>query len=359
MTASHWNSLQVNGLATDRFDFRLPPELIAQQPAEPRDAARLFHLKRTTGERRHVRVRDLPDILQPDDLLVVNDSRVIPARVFLHKPTGGRVEVLFLDPESRRRWRAMLRPSRRIRPGVMLYSDDQAVSLEVISISGGRGVLAFPPDCEPLAFMEKYGVAPLPPYIRRSYPDDQRLAQDQRRYQTVFARVPGSVAAPTAGLHFTPGLLRRLRRRGVEIVSVTLHVGPGTFRPVRAPRIEEHQMESERYTISERTAATVNAARKAGRRIVCVGTTVVRALESSADAAGRITAGHRTTDLFIHPPYRFRVTGALLTNFHLPRSTLLMLVCAFAGTELILDCYREAVEKRYRFYSYGDCMFIE
>ncbi|HIE11090.1 MAG TPA: tRNA preQ1(34) S-adenosylmethionine ribosyltransferase-isomerase QueA [Kiritimatiellae bacterium] len=349
----------MNGPPTEHFDFRLPPELIAQQPAEPRDAARLFHLKRATGERRHVHVRDLPHILRPDDLLVVNDSRVIPARVFLRKPTGGRVEVLFLEPESPRKWRAMLQPSRRISPGVLLSTSDRAVSLEVVSISGGRALLAFPPHCEPTAFLEKYGTAPLPPYIRRAYPDDCRLAHDQLRYQTVFAKVPGSVAAPTAGLHFTPHLLGRLRRRGVQIVPVTLHVGPGTFRPVRAARIEEHRMESERYTVSDRTAAAVNSALEAGRRVVCVGTTVVRALESAAGSAGRIRAGRASTALFIYPPYRFRVAGALLTNFHLPRSTLLMLVCAFAGTDLILDCYREAVQKQYRFYSYGDCMFIE
>jgi len=346
-------------LRTDSYDYHLPPELIAQEPAEPRDAARLMHVRRNTGTFRHATVRDLPELLRPGDLLVVNDSRVIPARVLARKPSGGRVELLFTEPAGDADWWALVRPARRVRPGLELLVDGGRMSLRIEAVEEGRARVRFPADADPLAFLERCGLPPLPPYIRRDYPLDRRLEKDRGRYQTVYARIPGSVAAPTAGLHFTAELLQRIRERGVDITSITLHVGPGTFRPVKAPDLRHHHMHPERYYIAQESAQRITRALRQGRRIVCVGTTVVRALESSVDEHGGIRAGEHRTDLFIHPPFRFRVAGALLTNFHLPRSTLLMLVCAFAGRDLILRCYRAAVAEKYRFYSYGDCMFIE
>lgn len=346
-------------LTVEAFDYHLPQELIAQEPAEPRDSARMMYVNRSQRTWRHLTVRDLPALLQPGDILVINDTRVIPARVIATRPTGGLTELLLLHPADERSWWAMVRPARRLRRGAVLQVLPDGPPLEITRLSAGRALVQFPDTTSPQEVMERYGCPPLPPYIRRRYPDDERLPRDRDRYQTVFAREPGSVAAPTAGLHFTPSLMDEIRARGVQIVPVTLHVGPGTFRPVKVSRITEHRMESEQYTIRSETAAVLNQALQSGRRLVCVGTTTVRALESSVSETGKIVPGSRSTNLFIYPPYRFRVTGALLTNFHLPRSTLLMLVCAFAGRELVLECYREAVRQRYRFYSYGDCMFLE
>jgi len=337
------------------FDFELPDDAIAQHPA-PRGESRLLVLDAEEAER-HRRVRELPELLRPGDLLVVNDTRVLPARLFGRRlPSGGRVELLLAERHSEREWDALLKPGRRAAPGSRIELSDELSAEVVARGEDGRFRLRFSAPVEP--HLERLGHVPLPPYIHR--PDE---AADRERYQTVYAREPGAIAAPTAGLHFDEELLAALEARGVERVSVTLHVGLGTFKPVTAELVHEHRMDSERYVIPEGTAAALRRARAEGRRVVAVGTTVVRALESAAatrasesTGAGDVPAGPGTSSLFIYPGFPFRLVDALLTNFHLPRSTLLMLVCAFAGRERVLAGYREAVDGGYRFYSYGDAM---
>jgi S-adenosylmethionine:tRNA ribosyltransferase-isomerase len=341
-------------LLTRDFDYDLPAASIAQEPA-PRGESRLLVLDRQ-GPERHSRVSDLPRLLHSDDLLVLNDTRVIPARLYGRSAGGGRMEILLIERVAEREWDALVKPGRRARPGAMFAIGEIAEGLaaEVIDKrEDGRHRLRFTEPIEP--HLDRLGHIPLPPYIHR--PD---TAADRERYQTVFARQPGAVAAPTAGLHFTAELLEEIAAAGVEIARVTLHVGIGTFKPVSAERIEEHRMESERYEIVEETAAAIQRARAAGRRVVAVGTTVVRTLESAALAGdGEVRAGSSATKLFITPGFRFQVVDALLTNFHLPCSTLLMLVSAFAGRERVLAAYEEAIREGYRFYSYGDAMLVE
>ena len=339
-------------MLTRDFDFELPEERIAQRPA-PRGESRLLVVD-AVREGRHRTIRELPVLLRPGDLLVVNDTRVIPARLFARRRSGGgEVEILLAERLCDREWDALLRPGRRARPGTML---DLApgLSAEVVSRGeDGRFRLRFSTAVEP--WLDALGHVPLPPYVKR--PDEP---EDRERYQTVWAREPGAIAAPTAGLHFDAPLLAALEARGIERVPVTLHVGLGTFKPVTADLVHEHHMDAERYAVGESTAAALAAARREGRRVVAVGTTVVRALEGAAAAhAGEVPAGAGSTRLFVYPGFRFRVVDALLTNFHLPQSTLLMLVCAFAGTERVLAAYREAVGAGYRFYSYGDAMLAE
>jgi S-adenosylmethionine:tRNA ribosyltransferase-isomerase len=340
------------------LDFELPEELIAQIPVEPRDDSRLLVLARSGGEPRHLRFADLPGLLFPGDLLVLNDSRVIPARLVGRRESGGRVEVLLVEPlpgappAGQARWRAMAQASKPIRIGSRLDFDGLAAEVEGLE---GEGFYAirFDRDERSLAReLERVGRVPLPPYIRREPGDADRV-----RYQTVVASHPGSVAAPTAGLHFTRELLARLDARGVSWTTVTLHVGPGTFLPVRTRRLEEHRMHAERYEVPVGAAAAFEAARSRGGRVVAVGTTAVRTLESSF-ADGKLRSGTGRTDIFIRPGHAFRAVDGLVTNFHLPRSTLLALVCAFGGTSSILGAYRSAVAARYRFFSYGDAMAI-
>ncbi len=349
------------------FDYNLPPELIAQEPVEPRDASRLMVVDRATGAISHHHFRDLPQFLRPGDLLVYNESRVIPARLFARKRTGGRAEILLLRPRSETVWEALMR-GRALRPGVRLEildgPDGSPVGAEAQVVEEGeRGmrVLAF--DRPALALAEAVGQTPLPPYIRKPIPDPER-------YQTVYARTPGSAAAPTAGLHFTPELLLRLREMGVESVFVTLHVGLDTFRPVEEERPEEHRMHREYCRLLPDAAERINQAKLEGRRVIAVGTTSVRVLETAGLAAvgGCADADScpwRTvipyegwTDLYIYPGFRFRVVDGLITNFHLPRSTLLLLVAAFCGKPLLDRAYAEAIRLRYRFYSFGDAMLI-
>jgi S-adenosylmethionine:tRNA ribosyltransferase-isomerase len=349
-------------MKTADFDYDLPPELIAQQPAPRRDASRLLVLHRTRGAWEHRRFGDLPGYLRPGDLLVLNNTRVIPARLHGHKEaTGGQVELLLLEEEAPGRWDALLRAGgRRPRPGEPLVFAGGALRAELIEERElGRALVRLESSRPLLELLEEFGETPLPPYIRRTEgggPD----AEDRARYQTVYARMPGAVAAPTAGLHFTPELFAALADRGVERAEITLHVGLGTFRPVTAEDVEAHRMEAERYAISPAAAAAVHAARARGGRVVAVGSTSVRALESAAASSdtGELSPGEGRSALFIRPGYRFRAVDALLTNFHLPRSTLLMMVSAFAGTELVRSAYREAVRERYRFFSYGDAMLI-
>lgn len=344
-------------MKVSEFDYRLPDELIAQEPAERRDDSRLLVLDRATGGLAHHAFRDLPDLLQPGDLVVVNDTEVRPARLWGRKPTGGRVEVLLLEPVSESGdWRGLVRASRSPAVGTSIQLDDDA-AVDVVARDGDQWILRLRDRRgAPEAILDRLGVMPLPPYIRREE-RDPRDALDRRRYQTVFATHPGAVAAPTAGLHFTPEVLEALDRQEIARATVTLHVGIGTFMPIRSATVEEHRMHAERFRVPEATALAVDAARARGGRVVAVGTTVVRSLEASAEG-DRVRPGTGSCDLFIYPGYRFRVVDAMITNFHLPKSTLVMLVSAFAGREPLLAAYREAVKNRYRFYSYGDAMLL-
>ncbi len=354
------------------FDYDLPPELIAQEPAADRDASRLLILTRRTGQIEHRRFSDLPAYLRPGDLLVINDTKVIPARLYGVFEDGKSVEVLLVRPAEPGHWDALVKPAKHARVGrrLLLACGHLEATVAARGADGHR-VLALSPAADLRAILHAYGVTPLPPYIKRratsldgrATTGPSRLAArgsrlDSERYQTVYAREEGAVAAPTAGLHFTPSLLDRIRERGVLVCPVTLHVGPGTFQPVKADVITRHRMEPEPYTLPEETAGALREAREAGRRIVAVGTTSVRTLEHVASLDETIPAGSGFADLFITPGYQFRVVGALITNFHLPRSTLLMLVAAFAGLDLIRKAYAEAITDRYRFYSYGDAMLI-
>jgi S-adenosylmethionine:tRNA ribosyltransferase-isomerase len=350
------------------FDFDLPEELIAQEPAADRAGARMLGLDRRTGEWVDRAFRDFPSLLRAGDLLVLNDSRVIPARLFAHRgglhtqadrhgirETTGRVQVLLAEQLSEWEWKALVRPGRKVLTGEVLDFGEGELRAEVIAHGEfGERTLRFAPVADFLGVVERLGHMPLPPYIHR-----EDRAGDRERYQTVYARELGSVAAPTAGLHFTPEILHAIRERGVKITSVTLHVGLGTFQPVRVERVEDVRLHTERYTISAETAAELNAARREGRRIVAAGTTTVRTLEHCAQESAEFVAHSGSTSIFVSPGFEFRVIGAVLTNLHLPQSSLLMLVSAFAGRERTLAAYRHAVVARYRFFSYGDCMFVE
>lgn len=337
------------------FDFDLPPELIAQQPLPERDASRLLVLRRAGGTLQHRSFGDLPELLEPGDLLVVNRSRVLPARLLGQRAGGGQAEVLLVRQIDGPRWEALLRPGRRLRPGARVLL---AEGFEVLVLPGAASAQG----CRPVELraaggdwrgaLERHGHVPLPPYVRR--PD---TPADRERYQVVYAREEGSVAAPTAGLHFTAELLARLQDRGVARAEVVLHVGPGTFRPVEVDDVREHRVDPERYEIPRATAEAVARARARGGRVLAVGTTTTRALES-ATRDGRTRPGPGETDLVIVPGHRFQAVDALVTNFHLPRSSLLLLVSAFAGRERLLAAYAEAVRERYRFYSYGDAMLL-
>ena len=331
------------------FYYELPEALIAQEPSGERSASRLLVLDGEATEDR--RFAELPELLGPGDLLVFNDTRVIPARLHGEKQTGGRVEVVVERLLGGSDVLALVRASKPPRRGQRLHLGP--VSVEVLGRRGDLFELRFPANEPVVALLERIGTTPLPPYITR--PAEPR---DRERYQTVYARRAGAAAAPTAGLHFTPELMQQLERRGVERAFLTLHVGAGTFAPVRVEELHEHRMHAEVFEIGAETAEAVNRARREGRRVIAVGTTVVRALESAAGAGGRIEPFSGETDIFIYPGHRFRTVDALITNFHLPESTLLMLVCAFAGTGRVLAAYRHAVEKEYRFFSYGDAMFI-
>ena len=334
------------------FDYPLAPELIAQRPARPRDSCRLLVLDRRTGETWHRQFPDLVAELEPDDVVVLNDTRVLPARLRGRKAeTGGEVEVLLLREHAPDSWEALVRPARRVRAGTRLLFGEGELQAEVVGITaeGGRR-LRFSSRGPVRRALERLGEVPLPPYVHR------RIAR-RADYQTIYARAAGSSAAPTAGLHFTARLLDRIRAGVDAVVPLTLHIGVATFRPIRTERLEDHAMHVEHYVVPEATARAVNSARERGSRIVAVGTTTVRALES-AGRDGLVQAGAGATDLYLRPGRRFQVVDAMLTNFHLPRSTLLLLVCAFAGREPVLRAYAEAAARGYRFFSFGDAMFI-
>jgi len=338
------------------FDYRLAAELIAQEPAPRRDGSRLLVLERSTGKVHDQRFPDIKSWLRPGDLLVLNDTRVIPARLYAQLPTGGRLELLLLRELGNGTWEALTRPARKARPGTKVVVDGFWAEVLERRPDGARVLRFEPADVRPL--MNEHGVYALPPYIRRKY-------ERPERYQTVYAVREGAVAAPTAGLHFTPELLAELEAMGVEQCRVTLHAGLGTFRPVKVEQVEEHAMHEEWFELGEDAASRVNAALEQGRRVVCVGTTTVRTLEGQAERVQgvkgsrvQVRAAEGMTKLYIYPGYDWKVTGAMLTNFHLPRSTLLMLVSAFAGRDKVLAAYEHAIEQRYRFYSFGDAMLV-
>ena len=340
-------------MRTSDFDYQLPPSLIAQDPLPDRGASRLLILDRATGAIRHGRFSDIAELIAPEDVLVLNVSRVIPARLHGKRDAGAPAELLLVRELPDGTWLAMGHPGGKLKPGrTVRFGDDSAVQV-VEMLGGGLRRVQFVGPLDAPGTLAKYGEVPLPPYIRRA-----PRPEDRERYQTVYAAHDGSVAAPTAGLHFTPDLLGRLRDKGVAVAEVDLHVGPGTFKPVETDDLARHAMHDEAYRVSDSAAGSINERREAGGRVWAVGTTVVRTLETLAGERGRIAPGAGETQLFIHPPYSFRAVDRLLTNFHLPRSTLLMLVCAFGGYERVMRAYGEAIEQRYRFYSYGDAMAI-
>jgi len=340
-------------MKVDEFDYYLPKELIAQQPVYPRDSSRLMVLKRDTGEIEHRVFRDIVAYFRAGDVLVLNKTRVIPARLYGYKAeTGGKIEVLLLNRISSDRWKVLAKPGRRARVGAKLVFGNGELTAKVIGKAGeGCRIIEFEYNGVFEEILDRLGEIPLPPYIKEEL-------KDRERYQTVYGRIEGSAAAPTAGLHFTPELLSEVQEKGVKLVYLLLHVGLGTFRPVKTEKVEDHKMHAEYYQIDAETAETINKARKEGGRIVAVGTTTVRTLETVANQNGEVMPGRGWTDIFIYPGYKFKAVDVLVTNFHLPRSTLLMLVSAFAGKENIINAYNVAVEKKYRFFSFGDAMLI-
>ena len=340
-------------MKTSDFDYYLPENLIAQTPVEPRDSSRLLVFDRESDTVEHKRFYDIIDYLKEGDVLVRNNTKFLPARMFAYTPNGGKVEILLLKRFDLTEWEVMVKPGKKAKPGARLTLSTD-LSLEVLSTieeSGTRRV-RFIYDGVFEDIISKLGEMPLPPYITEKL-------KNQERYQTVYASVDGSAAAPTAGLHFTPELLERIKNKGVEIVDVLLHVGLGTFRPVKADDIKEHHMHSEYYEISKESAEKINRAKQEGRRIIAVGTTSVRTLESASDENGFVKEIKDNTEIFIYPPYKFKCVDALITNFHLPKSTLLMLVSSLSTKEKILELYNTAVNEKYRFFSFGDSMFIK
>ncbi len=340
-------------MKTRDFYYELPQELIAQTPMEKRDGSRLMTLDRRTGETGHRHFFDLPSLLRPGDCLIMNDSRVLPARLLGRRlPGGGACEVLLLTDRGDNVWECLVRPGRRLRAGARMTFGDGSLAAQVIrEEADGNRLVRFEYEGIFLEVLERLGKMPLPPYIKEEL-------QDRERYQTVYSKVLGSAAAPTAGLHFTPELLREIEDKGVGLGYVTLHVGLGTFRPVKEEAIEDHGMHSEFCTVPAETAELINRAKANGGRVICVGTTSCRTLESWAEEDGHMEARSGWTNIYLYPGCRFKVMDGLVTNFHLPESTLIMLVSAFAGREAVLNAYREAVAERYRFFSFGDAMFI-
>ena len=335
------------------FDYELPEELIAQIPVEPRDSSRLMVLDPSNHTIEHRRFSELGDFLKRGDLLIFNDTRVIPARLIgAREHTGGKVEVFLLRQIEKDQWEALVKPGRKVRVGsVVKFSEELSCEILTHTDFGGR-IVRFIYDGVFEEILDRLGTMPLPPYIHEKL-------EDRERYQTIYSRVKGSAAAPTAGLHFTESLMEELRQKGVQFGFVTLHVGLGTFRPVQVDTIEDHVMHREYYSVSEETAELIHTAKKEGRRVIAVGTTSIRTLESAAAATGIVEAGTGWTDIFIYPGYEFKIVDAVITNFHLPKSTLIMLICAFAGRAFTLEAYRTAVAEEYRFFSFGDAMLIE
>ena len=339
-------------MRVEDFDYQLPEELIAQDPIEPRDASRLLIMDKTTGALRHSVFNQLGQELHPGDMLVINDTKVLPARLFATKESGATIELLLLKQVELNLWQCLVRPGRKALPGVKLHFALPELTAEVEDFSDeGTRLIRFFPDGDFYAVLDRLGTMPLPPYIKKPL-------QDQDRYQPVYARERGSAAAPTAGLHFTPELMAALSEQGVLFTKIMLHVGLGTFRPVKSDTVEGHTMHSEFYRVSAAAAEAINAARAAGGRIIAVGTTAVRTLETVADEEGNMKAEEGWTQKYIYPGYHFKLVDGMITNFHLPKSTLIMLVSAMGGRENVLNAYQTAIKERYRFYSFGDAMLI-
>ena len=343
-----------SGLKTSDFYFDLPEELIAQDPLEDRSSSRLLMLDKNTGEIRHEVFRNIADYLEEGDCLVLNNTRVLPARLLgVKEETGAAVEVLLLKRREGDVWETLVKPGRKMKPGAHLVFGDGILKAEVLDVvEEGNRLIRFSYQGIFEEVLDSLGEMPLPPYITHKL-------KDKNRYQTVYAKYDGSAAAPTAGLHFTEELLKQIEEKGVKLAYVTLHVGLGTFRPVKADNILDHHMHSEYYQITDQAAKTINETKKSGHRVICVGTTSCRTIESAADADGMLRECCGDTEIFIYPGYQFKVLDGLITNFHLPESTLVMLVSALAGRENVLSAYQKAIEERYRFFSFGDCMFIQ
>ena len=336
------------------FNYELPEELIAQHPYEKRDEARLMVLHRNTKQIEHKVFKDIIDYLEPGDCLVLNDTKVIPARLYGKKDTGAKVEFLLLKRIENDDWEAMVRPGNKLKAGAKVSFGDGILQAEVLeTLEGGNRRVRFTYEGIFNEILDKVGLMPLPPYIK------ENIKEENEKYQTVYAKYEGSAAAPTAGLHFTEELLEKIKEKGVEIAKVTLHVGIGTFRPVKVENVEEHKMHSEHFYVKQSEADKINKAKAEGHRVIAVGTTSCRVLESVSDENGKMKEIETDTSIFIYPGYKFKCVDALITNFHLPESTLIMLVSSLAGKDFIMKAYKEAVEKRYKFFSFGDAMFIE
>ena len=341
-----------SGLKTSDFYFDLPEELIAQDPLPDRSSSRLLMLDKNSGKTKHETFKNVIDYLNPGDCLVLNNTKVIPARLIGNRETGGQVEVLLLKRHENDVWETLVKPGKKCKPGAKLVFGDGILKAEVLeTVEEGNRLIQFKYEGIFEEVLDKLGEMPLPPYITHKL-------QDKNRYQTVYAKYEGSAAAPTAGLHFTNELLKQIEQKGIKIAYVTLHVGLGTFRPVKVDNVLEHHMHSEYYEITKEAADTINAAKKGGNKVICVGTTSCRTIESAADENGHLEPKCDNTEIFIYPGYRFKVLDELITNFHLPESTLVMLVSALAGKENVLNAYEEAIKERYRFFSFGDAMFI-
>ncbi|MCD8377745.1 MAG: tRNA preQ1(34) S-adenosylmethionine ribosyltransferase-isomerase QueA [Candidatus Gastranaerophilales bacterium] len=342
------------------FDYELPETLIAQTPAQKRDFSRMMVVHSGNAAIEHKHFYDIVDYINDDCVLILNNTKVIPARLYGYKDTGARIEIFLLKQIESRCWEVLIKPSKRVRPGVVIIVSDR-LSVKVLKPleDDGKWLVQLNYEGDIYGVLSEVGNVPLPPYIERKMTSDELKKLDYERYQTVYAENEGSVAAPTAGLHFTPEILEKLKAKGVEIGFVTLNVGLGTFRPVKCENILEHKMDTEEYQIPARTAEIINSAKQNGKKIIAVGTTTVRTLETAYKEFGEIKECSSSSALFIYPPYEFKVIDKLITNFHLPKSTLLMLVSALAGKECIFKAYHSAIENKYRFYSYGDCMFID
>lgn len=341
------------------FDYILPEELIAQKPAGRRTQSKMMVLDKSSKTIEHKHFFDIVDYLDETDVLVLNNTKVFPARLLGQKTTGANVEVFLLKERKNKQWEALLKPSKRFNEGNIIKIGDELLVKTLIRMDGGKWLVELIYEGDIYEILDKVGNVPLPPYIERKLTTEKLQKLDHKRYQTVFAKHAGSVAAPTAGLHFTKDILKKLKKKGVQICYVTLNVGLGTFRPVKCDNILEHKMDTETFEISKKTAKIINEAKKAGKNIVAVGTTSVRTLETAFQKYGEIKACKDSSELFIYPSYEFKVVDKLVTNFHLPKSTLLMLVSALTGRDFVFEAYKQAIENKYRFYSYGDCMLIK
>lgn len=342
------------------FDYELPEELIAQKPTEKRQDSRMMVLKRDNHQILHKHFYDIVDLIDRDSVLILNNTKVMPARLYGYKDTGAKIEVFLLKEGANKEWEVLVRPSKRVKEGTLVKISDE-LSVEIIHPlpDDGKWLVKMIYEGDIFEILHRVGNIPLPPYIERKMANEDLKKLDFERYQTVYAKDEGSVAAPTAGLHFTQEILSKLKDKGVEIGYVTLNVGIGTFRPVKCENVLDHKMDSESFEITQETADLINKAKKEGKNVIAVGTTTVRTLETAFQQFGEIKACKSASELFIYPPYEFKVIDKLITNFHLPKSTLLMLVSALAGKDFIFEAYKSAIENKYRFYSYGDCMFID